>query len=269
MTFRLATTVLMLCCMGGCDFSRTFFPVDERPGKTISERNESIILYSADGTAIHHVLIKPRSETRGTILVFHGSGSTVANWAPLLQPLVDAGFQLFLMEYRGFGLSEGEASHQSVLADAQRALRHLAARDDVAGMPLVVLGQSYGGQLAINVAAGYPQYVDGLVTEGTFTSFQEMAVYSTPWIGKPITRAVFLEPYRAIELIGDATMPKLIIHSEEDETVPFFMGQALFDHAAEEKAFWKIEGKHTDALADYPDEFVSRIENLSGAAPAR
>lgn len=265
-TRRLMLALLPILWLYGCDFSGTFFPVDERPQAAISADHQPVILSSDDGKAIHLVLINPASEVRATVLVFQGSGSTAANWVPLLQPLLQAGYRLFLMDYRGFGRSEGQASHALVLADAHRALRYLVGRDEVRVKPLLVLGQSYGGQLAINVAASYPQLVDALVTEATFTSFRAMAVHTTPWPGKPLVQAIFLEPYDAAELIGAAPMPTLIIHSREDEVVPFHMGQELFNRAAGEKEFWEIDGSHADALVDYPAEFVRRLNTLSGRA---
>lgn len=266
MTARKFTTILALSVLCGCSFDSTFFPVDERPNESSIANQEDILLMSADGHRIHHALIKPQSDPKATIFVFHGSGSTISNWTKLLTPLVKDGYQLFLMEYRGFGLSEGVASHEAVAADAHRAFLYLIGREDVMNRPLLMLGQSYGGQLAINVAATYPENVDVLITEGAFTSFRNIAVYSTPWIGKPFTWAFFKNPYRSTELIKQAIMPKLIIHSLDDEVVPFCMGEELFDHAASKKEFWKIHGQHADALVDYPREFLSRVNRMAGLA---
>ena len=257
---------MALSVVCGCSFDSTFFPVDERSDGSSIANQEDILLMSADGHSIRHALIKPQSDPKATVLVFHGSGSTISNWAKLLTPLVEDGYQLFLMEYRGFGTSEGSASHEAVALDAHTAFLYLIGREDVTNRPLLVLGQSYGGQLAINVAATYPEEVDVLITEGAFTSFQDIAVYSTPWIGKPFTWAVFRNPYRSTELIKEASMPKLIIHSQDDEVVPFFMGEELFEQAGSRKEFWKINGQHADALVDYPGEFVSRINHMAGLA---
>jgi pimeloyl-ACP methyl ester carboxylesterase len=250
--------------MYGCSFDSTFFPVDERPDDSIAANREDVALMSTDGHSINHILIKPYSSPKATILVFHGSGSKISNWSKLLLPLVEDGYQLFLMEYRGFGISGGKASHKAVVQDAHRAFLYLIDREDVSSKPLLILGQSYGGQLAINVAASYPEYVDVLVTEGAFTSFRNIAVHSTPWIGKPFTWTFFRNPYSSVDLIKEASMPKLIIHSQDDEIVPFSMGEELFNHAVGQKEFWKIRGQHTDALVDYPDEFTARISKIAG-----
>jgi pimeloyl-ACP methyl ester carboxylesterase len=263
MKIRLLATLLTVCVVSGCSFNGTFFPVDDRPDVGKDTNQENIVLKSADGKNIHHVLIKPRSRPKATIFVFHGSGSKVANWTNLLEPLLVDGYQLFLMEYRGFGKSEGDASHETVMADAHRAFLYLIDREDVKDRPLLVLGQSYGGQLAINVAARYPENVDVLITEGAFTSFRKIAIHSTPWIGKPFTWALVGNPYNSLKLIQGAAMPTLVIHSQDDDVVPFFMGEQLFDHAGGHKEFWKIRGEHTDALVDYPQEFVARINKIA------
>ena len=266
MRIAILTILLASGLICGCSFDATFFPVDERPDDHIHTNQEIIVLKSADGKSIHHVLIKPQYDAKATIFVFHGSGSKVSNWTKLLNPLVEDGYQLFLMEYRGFGNSDGNAGHEAVASDAGQAFLYLIGREDVKNKPLLILGQSYGGQLAINVAAKYPQHVDVLVTEGTFTSFRNIAVHSTPWIGKPFTWILFSNPYSSVELIKEASMPKLIIHSQEDDVVPFFMGEELFGLADSNKEFWKIRGKHADALVDYPTEFVVRINKLAGLA---
>lgn len=266
MRIRILAPLLTLCFVCGCSFDSTFFPVDKRPDDATPMNQEHIVLKSADGNNIHHFLIKPQSNPKATIFVFHGSGSKVANWTKLLKPLLEDGYQLFLMDYRGFGGSEGNASHKTVAADAHRAFLYLIGREDVKDKPILILGQSYGGQLAINVAARYPEEVDALVTEGAFTSFRNIAVYSTPWIGKPFTWAFFRNPYSSVKCIQNAAMPKLIIHSQEDDVVPFFMGEELFEHAGDDKEFWETNGKHTDALVDYPNEYVARINRLAGLA---
>ena len=263
---RIPTILLTPCLVYGCAFDSTFFPIDERPDDSIGTDQENIVLKSADGKNIHHVLIRPQANPKATIFVFHGSGSKVSNWTKLLKPLIEDGYQIFLMEYRGFGNSEGDARHELVALDARRAFLYLVAREDVKNEPLLILGQSYGGQLAINVAATYPEHVDVLVTEGAFTSFRNIAIYSTPWFGKPFTWTFFLNPYSSAELIKKASMPKLIIHSREDDVVPFFMGEELFNLADSRKEFWRIDGKHADALVDYPKEFILKINEIAGLA---
>ncbi len=264
MNTRILLLILILSLISGCNFDSTFFPLDERPEATTDVNQERIVLTSGDGLRIDHILVKPAGTPKATIFAFHGSGSKAGNWAKLLNPLVENGYQVFLMEYRGFGDSEGEAGHESVLADASRAFQYLLGREDVKDKKLVLLGQSYGGQLAIRIASEFPDDIEALVIEGTFTSFKNIAVHSTPWIGKPFAWLVVSSPYNSASLIETIHVPTLIIHSREDDQVPFSMGKELYENAAGLKEFWAIKGEHTDALVDYPEEFVARVNKTAG-----
>ena len=253
----------IIFAISGCAFDSTFFPMDDRPDDPLYACSELIKLESVDGMAIQHTFIKPCGEpAKATIFAFQGSGSKVSNWVKIFKPLVKDGYQIFMMDYRGFGQSEGEASHTLVLRDAYRAFEFLLARKDVQNKKLLIMGQSYGGQLAINVAAKNSSQIDALVTEGTFSAFDDIAVYSTHWTGKAFTRLIFRSPYRSVDLIKRIRVPTLIIHSEQDEVVPYDMAESLFQAAAGEKSLWKIKGKHTDALVDYPAMFVTKVNAL-------
>lgn len=248
--------------VSGCSFDSVFFPLDERPDDTISTNVETISLTASDGVTIIHFLFKPLRKHKATIVVFQGSGSTVANWHSVIHPLIDDGYQVFMMEYRGFGESGGEASHLSVAHDANNAVAYLKTRNDVINDCLMVLGQSYGGQLAIYVAHRNQDIVNGLITEGTFTSFSDEAAYSSPWFFRPLVQILFADPYRAEDLIADIDMSKLIIHSSDDNTVPIEMAKVLFANAKGDKELWEVTGEHVAALIDMPSEYVSKINEV-------
>ncbi|KZN30011.1 hypothetical protein N480_03445 [Pseudoalteromonas luteoviolacea S2607] len=254
--------LFVVLLISGCSFSGVFFPIDERPDDSIEGIVETTQLTSSDGNTINHFLFKPPHKPKATIFVFQGSGSKVVNWHKVIKPLIENGYQVFMMEYRGFGKSEGEASHSLVAQDASRALTYLSDRLDVKGLPILVLGQSYGGQLAIYVTHKHPDLVDGLITEGTFTSFSDEAAYSSPLLAKPFVRAIFSEPYVSEELIADLQKPLLIVHSSQDKVVPFSMAKTLYARARSDKKLWEVKGKHVAAMIDYPQEYVDRINEL-------
>ncbi|MDK2596808.1 alpha/beta hydrolase [Pseudoalteromonas obscura] len=248
--------------LSGCSFSGIFFPIDNRPDEQNIGRFEAISLTASDGAKIKHYLFKPETEHKATIFAFQGSGSKVVNWYKVIKPLVDDGYQVFMMDYRGFGDSQGTADHSLVAQDASNALTYLVGRSDVSNRPVLVLGQSYGGQVAIYVAHQHSELVDALITEGTFTSFSDEAAYSSPWIVRPLIRAIFTEPYIAADLISDIEIPMLIVHSSNDKIVPFHMAQTLYASANSEKQLWEIRGKHVAGLIDLPQEYISKVNGL-------
>jgi uncharacterized protein len=254
--------ILFALIISGCSFDGLFFPLDARPDDVIKSDMEVISLTTFDGVRIQHFLFKPAQKPKATIFSFQGSGSKVANWYKVIKPLIDDGYQIFMMDYRGFGKSQGESSHLAVAQDANNALTYLMNRDDVKNGQLLVLGQSYGGQLAINVAHNNSDIVDVLITEGTFTSFSDEAAYSTPWIISPLVKALLFDPYSAKELIADINIPKLIIHSSEDKVVPFSMAETLFDRAKGDKELWEVKGEHVTTLVDKPLAYVSKVNEM-------
>ncbi len=259
---KVCLSFLFTLLISGCSFDGLFFPIDARPDDVIKSDMEVISLTALDGVRIQHFLFKPAQKPKATIFSFQGSGSKVSNWHKVIKPLIDDGYQIFMMEYRGFGESQGEAGHLAVAQDANNALTYLVNRDDVKNDQLLVLGQSYGGQLAINVAYNNSEIIDALITEGTFTSFSDEAAYSTPWIISPLVKALLFDPYSVKELIADINIPKLIIHSSEDNVVPFTMAETLFVRAKGDKELWEVKGEHVAALVDKPLAYVSKVNEM-------
>lgn len=240
-----------------CSFNRTFFPVSRQgPRKPIAGAPEQrLYLTAMDGVEVFHVLLEPPGEPVASVLFLMGSGDNTTSWLPYAEALVSRDFAVMMMDYRGFGQSEGRASHKLVLRDSERALKLLAERPQ----PVVLYGHSYGGQLAIRLAHAHQDLVAVLITEGAFTSHTDVAAWSVPRWLRPFVRLVTRSPWKAKDLISEIEIPKLIIHSEEDTMVPFWMGQELFERAPQPKQLWRISGPHCcgiDRLGDlYGEKF--------------
>jgi fermentation-respiration switch protein FrsA (DUF1100 family) len=224
---------------------------------------------TADSSLLHGWFIRPKSGTAvvGTVLLFHGNGGNVGSQFASLVPLAAAGFQSLVFDYRGYGNSPGKPSQEHVLEDGLAALDYIRNRADVKGKPLILFGQSLGGHLAVVVAAQCQQYLSALILEDAFSSHEEIAVYRgrkdyhAPGF---LTRWCVRSRYDAIDVIDRISIPKLIIHSIEDETVPYYMGKDLFNKAKDPKEFWEIKGPHIRAYRLYPAEFVDHFRKIIG-----
>jgi fermentation-respiration switch protein FrsA (DUF1100 family) len=108
------------------------------------------------------------------------------------------------------------------------------------------------------VAARNAAEIDGLVIEGAFSSHKAIAAERKGALGKLFVG----EPYSAEESIAAYTKPILIIHSRDDEVVPFSMGQKLFDAANEPKEFLEIEQMHLAGLDLYTEQIAEKIGDL-------
>ncbi len=259
---NILVAILALTAVTSCAFNSVFFPIDTRPDDPVDSTFELIELTAEDGLAIQHYLIKPKIAPKATLFVLHGSGSKVLNWVKVVKPFVEDGYQVFMMEYRGFGNAKGTATHDNVATDALAALEYLQHRPDVKNKPLILLGQSYGGQPAIYATAYNKGKIDGLVLEGTFASFSEQAAFSSPWPVSPLVQVLVSDSYIAKSLIKEVEVPVLLIHSKEDRVVPFQMAEELLRHTGDKVQLWEINGKHVSGLTTRPEEYVSKINQV-------
>ena len=256
--FILASIILVV--LSACDFDDSFFLTEEQDPVTAPQIGEEFNFTSRDGTKIHGLYLQSEAEPKATIYLFHGSGENIYGWEELAEPLVAATYDVIMMDYRGFGHSEGKPTHSNAVSDATEMVHFI--EDRVRSSTKILLGQSYGGQVAIHLAHDFQDYFDGLITEGTFTSHREEVMASVPnWL-EPIVGLITVSPYEARELIKGITIPVLIIHSRDDQIVPLWMGRALYEDATEQREYWEIGGRHALGLLEMPESYVAKVEDF-------
>lgn len=229
-------------------------------------RVESILLKNNKGLLLNGWLLKPISgeKINVTLLHLHGNEGCLASQYQAIAPLVKDGVQIFMFDYSGFGFSAGKATMQNIQADALAALNYISTRADVKNTKLVIYGQSLGGYLAAVIAAQNSEKIDGLVTEGAFSSPKDMGAYKArKSIGLGfIGRLLVKEDCSAKALIKRYHKPYLIIHSSEDEEVPFYMGRLLYNEANTPKEFYQIKGAHINGPRIYSDSILIKIKSM-------
>ena len=226
---------------------------------------EEINFKSANGNNLNGWFFKPKkTPIIGTVLHFHGNAANISYQYQFSDSLIQAGFQVMTFDYQGFGKSEGKESQEHVLEDGIAALHYMKAREDVKNTKLILFGQSLGGHLSCVVAAREQKLIDALIVEGAFSGHELMAIHVGKKSGAPkwLTKLLVPSKYDAIKEIDKVTIPKLIIHSTEDETCPFYMGKELFDKAIAPKEFWEIKGSHIAASKFYRGEFVKKFVEI-------
>ena len=220
-------------------------------------------MQSGDGTKIHAWLIEPKPPYKGTGYFLHGNAQNISTHFQSTVWLLENGYQIFGLDYRGYGLSEGIADVPEVFGDiaagAQWLDDYLPKVDGVRQSPLFLLGQSLGGSLAITYAQSDPQFeqrFDGLITEAAFARFDTIAkqIASQHWLtwAAQYPAQWFIQrkfdPLDAISQLEG--VPKLLIHSKDDGIVPYRFGQQLLNAAAEPKQWASTGGRHIRAAAD-------------------
>lgn len=220
---------------------------------------ESVIFKSSSGNNLNGWLLKPKNATpKITLLHFHGNAGFILSQYQAMTPLLNYGFQAFVFDYSGFGFSEGKATRNNVLLDGNSALTYLKSRDDVKNTKLIIYGQSLGGHLSAVVANDRQAEIDGLVIEGAFSSHKDVGAETAGVFG----RLLVSEKYSAINAIQDFKKPVLIIHSTEDETIPFELGQKIFTKANEPKDFFEIKKCHICGTNFYADSISTKIKKM-------
>lgn len=219
--------------------------------------------FKAGDDEVTGIWLKPKQTPKATIIYFHGAGGNVSVYSKFMRPLVEDGFQVAMIDFRGFGLSTGKPTHLNVASDGQMVFDQLLQRPELKGKKLIVIGASLGSQIATHLSKTNVGKIDALVLDGPMSSFTDIAVASVPKEMQETVRASLISPYSAKEDIKEIGKIKLLVlHSPGDKSVPFSQGQLVFANATTTKTFWEFEGGHLEAPIKYPAIWVSKVNAL-------
>jgi fermentation-respiration switch protein FrsA (DUF1100 family) len=191
-----------------------------------------------------------------TIVYFHGNEGNLKSRAFKLEPLLHAGFGVFLIEYRGYGGNPGTPSEEGLYEDSRAALKSLAT-EGVNWSDAVFLGESLGTGVAVKMAVEFPPAK--LVLMAPYTSITDVAsgIYWFLPVG-----LLSRDRFPSINRIAQVHAPLLVIHGEKDDTVPVSHGRSLLAAANDPKigVFFKDAGHDnlftfaaSDAISDFID----------------
>ncbi|MFA6004849.1 MAG: alpha/beta hydrolase, partial [Elusimicrobiota bacterium] len=201
-----------------------YFPkrqMDSDPG-LIGLGFEDLRLAAEDGTALHAWFV-PLEADSPVILFCHGNGGNISFRLDKLLRLRQAGASVLLFDYRGYGRSAGRPSEQGTYQDAQAAYRWLTETRGLPARRIVIHGESLGGAVAMELAGRCPSA--GLILESTFTSVIELGRQIFPFL--PLNMMIRFR-YDTLSKISRLDRPLLVMHSPEDDMIPYGMGQKLF-----------------------------------------
>lgn len=203
---------------------------------------EDVEFEASDGTALHGWFL-PTEGARYTLIFLHGNGGNISHRLDSLKIFHHLGLQVFIFDYRGYGRSQGSPTEDGTYSDAEGAWDYLAQTRGVDPASILIFGRSLGGAVAIWLAQQHRPR--GLIIESTFTSIEDMGATHYPWL--PI-RWLTRFHYDSTERIATIDAPLLVVHSKDDELVPFKLGRRLFDAAQEPKRFLEIQGDHNSGF---------------------
>lgn len=247
-----AAPILLFSFMAGLADPLVYFPSAEHDGGTpaaLGLAYEDLYLETSDGVRLHGWLVPGPAAARATgdagapsVLFFHGNGGNISHRLDKLAVLHGLGTSVLLIDYRGYGKSRGSPNETGLYRDADAAYEELLRRGRQPEQ-LVLYGESLGGTVATELASRRP--VAGVVLESTPTSILAVARYHYPIL--PVGLLLSAR-YDALSRIGRLSAPVLVMHSTEDEIVPFEMGEELYAAAPEPKRLIRLRGGHNDGF---------------------
>jgi hypothetical protein len=250
--------VALLALASGCS-SLVFFPMKPWVQNPANQglAYEDIVLIHEDGLRIHGWWLPAKGDARGTVYFLHGNAQNVSTHVMSVRWLPAQGFNVFIPDYRGYGLSDGEPSLPQVLEDIQLGLDWLAASGRLKDKPLAVFGQSLGASMSTVVLAreqNQPLY-QCAVLEAAFTGYSDIAsdVMKRSWLlwgFRPLVVPWMPGDIDPVDHIADISRPLLLMHSKEDEIIPYHHGETLREKATQPVQFQPLLGSHIESMRD-------------------
>ncbi|QBQ53662.1 alpha/beta hydrolase [Nitrosococcus wardiae] len=215
---------------------------------------ESVTLTTEDGVTIEGWYL-PSSKERGTVLFLHGNAGNISHRLDSLSLFHHLGLSSFIIDYRGYGRSQGHPTETGTYLDAQAAWQYLIQQRQIPEREIILFGRSLGGAIAAQLADHTQP--GALMVESAFTSIPDLAAELYPFLP---ARWLARFQYPTQDFLQRATCPVLIIHSRDDEIIPFTHGQVLFKAAPFPKQFLVLNGGHNDAFLVDNQKYLSGIK---------
>lgn len=202
---------------------------------------QDVSIETSDGVILHGWFIMGRSSQ--VLLFFHGNAGNISHRLDSIRQFHNLGLSVLIIDYRGYGQSGGSTTERGIYHDADAAWRYLTENRGISAGDIVIFGRSLGGSVASWLAAQYQPLA--LIVESSFTSVPDIAQELYWWL--PV-RWLSRFSHATRDYIQDVRCPVLIIHSREDEIIPFHHGEEIFASANEPRTLLALRGTHNDAF---------------------
>ena len=229
---------------------------------------EDVWIDTRDGVRLHGWLVRsavPPGDSNRVVLWLHGNSGNIGHRAAAVASMARGiGAPVLIVDYRGYGRSEGSPAEAGLYRDAEAAFDHIAARPEFAGSSIVVFGRSLGAAVAVELATR--RQVEALVLESPFTSVSEMARLRNRFLP---SRLLVRARFDTLVKMSAVRAPVLVFHGTDDEIVPVDMGRRVYEAAVGRKRLFLLEGAmhndpHHDPAAPYYSVLREFLEVGSG-----
>jgi len=213
---------------------------------------EDVYLTTLDDERLHGWYV-PATISRGVIVFFHGNAGNISHRLDSIGIFHQLGLDTLIIDYRGYGQSTGKTTEQGTYLDAQAAWSYLVDERGIAADQIIIFGRSLGG--AVGAWLGAQHTPAAVIIESSFSSGVDMARRLYPFL--PV-RLITRLRYPVAEYASHLDCPVLVVHSRDDEIIPFDMGQSIYAAVKQRKSFLELRGDHNNGI------FISRQDYLRG-----
>jgi len=202
---------------------------------------QDVFIASADEVTVHGWFVAGRSSQ--LLLFFHGNAGNISHRLDSIRQFVGLGLSVLIIDYRGYGQSGGKTTESGTYRDADAAWRYLTEDRGISASDIIVFGRSLGASVASHLAAQHQPLA--LIVESSFTSIPDIAQELYPWLP---ARWLSRLSHATRNYVRNVRCPILVIHSRDDEIIPFRHGEAIFSSANEPRTLLALRGSHNDAF---------------------
>lgn len=210
---------------------------------------ETVSLTTPDGVVLACWYV-PAKGAEMTVLFCHGNAGNISHRLDTLKMFNQIGLNCLIVDYRGYGQSTGKPTEKGTLVDVLAGFQWLIEEKGLRPDQVILFGRSLGGSIAATIAKDVNPA--GLVIESAFTSFDDVGMHYYPWL--PV-RLFSRFDYNTREAVKQVTCPLLVIHSLDDEIIPYKFGRQIFAAANQPKQFAELKGGHNEGFYDNADMY--------------
>ena len=197
-----------------------------------------------------------------TLLFLHGNAGNISHRLDSLDYFHRLGFAVLIIDYRGYGQSTGKPSVKGTLADAGAAWNWLLEQKGVAPESIVIFGRSLGGAVAAGLAGEVGP--GALIMESSFTRLYDVGKHVYPYL--PVS--LFLpQDYDAVTSLRGKTFPLCIVHSVDDEIIPYALSETIFAAYGGPKQFLRISGSHNAGFQTDKTRYLEGLRSFLRSLP--
>jgi fermentation-respiration switch protein FrsA (DUF1100 family) len=254
----------------------TFYETYGKPLRTVPPDNtnlkyRALYLHSEDGVKLSGWVVLSNKDTIASpwLLFCHGNASDISyiDYIERYKLFTNLGLNVLTFDYRGFGESDGNPSEAGLYKDAIAEYNYLTTTRNIPPERIIIYGHSLGTGVAIELATRVP--AAALVVEAGYQSIPEVAHQLYPFFPIRLLKLLVKNKFLSIDKVNSISIPKLFIHSSEDEIFDISEGRTLYEKALPPKRFLEIKGKHDPAPMESKEVFCNGLSSFLNGTTAR